>query len=646
MSNICKLTLLAFTLLLVNFLSSAQDDVSIYEKMKKEYPDVNLVQLSQIIEINISIKRDKLVITKKSKDKTLYLNKVSLFDYKRSVYSSNFSELTDFEANSYLFNNNKYKKVRVKNYKVISSFDGSIFYDDSKEYSFTFPGITNGSIIEINTVHNILNPKMINKIIFGNYFPIDKVQVIFDVDNRVNIDFIKKNFDDFNVDFTEEKGKNRTKYIWKAENIKRIKDEPRQPNILYFVPHIIPIIRNYQTKHGQQAVLNSIEDLYHWYYSFIKDIDKDIDIKELHKIALEITDSCETEFEKVEKIFTWVQKNINYVAFEYDMGGLIPRKPDEVLRKRYGDCKDYTSITYELLKQAGIKSHLTWIGSRILPYKFTEISSPVADNHMILTYIADGKYYFLDGTGEYHYLGLPTYSIQGKQALIAIDSTNFEIKTVPVITPEESIREDSVEFWIEGNKISGKGLYRFTGYNKILFQYHYIGLKDKKLDDAIEAKLELGNNRFKLLSYQLSGLESYDKQLEIPYTFEVDEFIKSYDDELYINMNLNKEFLWNKLKKDRETPLSFKFLSIVSHIYKLKIPEGYKVDFLPDNVSMKNEYFHMQIDYKIKDGYVIYRHSYRGNVLMITPDLFPFWNELMDNLDSAYKKAIVLKKNN
>ena len=100
---------------------------------------------------------------------------------------------------------------------------------------------------------------------------------------------------------------------WIDVEIKRIKDESRQPNILYFVPHIVPIIRNYRTKHGEHAVLNNVEDLYNWYYSFVKDIDKDTDTKELHKIALEITDSCTTEFEKVEKITRHINHAVSVI---------------------------------------------------------------------------------------------------------------------------------------------------------------------------------------------------------------------------------------------------------------------------------------------------------------------------------------------
>ena len=644
MLRICKRGFIVLFLIISSLGVDAQVNASVYQEMKDKYPDENMVQLSDVVEVNISIKKGVPIITRSVKEKFIYINKVSFYNYKRSIYSSSFTELSDYEANSYIFKDGEYEKVKVKDYKEITSSSGGVFYDDAKEYSFTFNGLTDGSVIELITKHIIVNPKMLGSIIVGSGISIDNFQLTFNVDNRIDIDFIEKNFKDYKINYSIEKGKKRTKYIWKTKDIKRIKSESRQLNIRYFVPHIIPIIRSYETKKGKETVLSNTADLYKWYYTFIKDIEKDIDDTDLKRIAKEITDSCKTDLEKVEKIFSWVQKNINYIAFEDDMGGLIPRKPDEVLRKRYGDCKDYSGIIYELLKFAGVKSYLTWVGTRDIPYKYSEIPSPLVDNHMILTYIEDDKYYFLDGTGEFHYLGLPTYSIQGKQALIAIDSVNFKVVEVPVISPEKNIRFDKAEMQLKENKIIGKGTYHLVGYPKISFQYIFIGLKDKRLDNAMEDRLEIGNNRFNLIDYKISDLESYKPELDVEFNFEIDGYIRSMDDELYLNMNFNKGFLWNKLDEKRETPLMFKYQNIVKHEYRFKIPKGYEVDYMPDNISICNEYFDMEITYLLIDDSIAYKHSITGKALVIYPEMFTVWNKLIDTLSTAYKKTVVLKK--
>src|SRR5581483_12039727 len=104
-----------------------------------------------------------------------------------------------------------------------------------------------------------------------------------------------------------------------------------------------------------------------------------------------ITDSLvanqPTELAKVKSIYYWVINNIKYVAFEDGMQGYIPRQADSICMKRYGDCKDMASIITAMLSVAKIPSYLTWIGTRDIPYSYDDVPLPMADNHMIATYM-------------------------------------------------------------------------------------------------------------------------------------------------------------------------------------------------------------------------------------------------------------------
>ena len=92
--------------------------------------------------------------------------------------------------------------------------------------------------------------------------------------------------------------------------------------------------------------------------------------KELVSLVAKITADKKTDLEKVKAIYYWTQKNIKYIAFEYALGGFIPRESNEVFRKKYGDCKDNSSMLYRMLEIAGVKGHLTWIGTRSIPYTY------------------------------------------------------------------------------------------------------------------------------------------------------------------------------------------------------------------------------------------------------------------------------------
>ena len=117
---------------------------------------------------------------------------------------------------------------------------------------------------------------------------------------------------------------------------------------------------------------------------------------------------------------------------------LYPEKPTRVFVKKYGDCKDNSSILFKMLEIAGIQGNLTWIGTREIPYAYSEMPTPLADNHMILSYEFEGRTYYLDATGRNKPIELPTSFIQGKEALVGNGRDNYKIKQVPVVEAEKN----------------------------------------------------------------------------------------------------------------------------------------------------------------------------------------------------------------
>ncbi len=133
-----------------------------------------------------------------------------------------------------------------------------------------------------------------------------------------------------------------------------------------------------------------MEGLCEWYHSFVKDINQEKDTS-LQSIVSSLTKGVKSSEERIRRIYYWVQNNINYVAFEDGMNGFVPREAKDICNRRYGDCKDMSSILVKMLRLAGIDAHYTWIGTRSLPYKYTDLPSPNIDNHMICVADADGK---------------------------------------------------------------------------------------------------------------------------------------------------------------------------------------------------------------------------------------------------------------
>ena len=255
-----------------------------------------------------------------------------------------------------------------------------------------------------------------------------------------------------------------------------------------------------------------------------------------------IKGKCSSDIEVVKGVFYWVQENIQYVAFEQGMRGLIPHSGSYVCEKRYGDCKDMANLIVNMLRLAGIKGYHAWIGTRDLPYLYSRIPTPLVDNHMIAVYIGgDNRYYYLDATSDHTPFGLPSSMIQGKETLIGIDENKYEVKTIPEISKERNVMVDSVAIQLDGDQIVGKGMTSLGGYPKVFGSYALDRAGTDEIKRSVTRLIGKGSNKFYLDDYSLAGVSNRDVRTTIDYSFRIGDYFQKIGDELYVNLNLNKD---------------------------------------------------------------------------------------------------------
>jgi len=290
-----------------------------------------------------------------------------------------------------------------------------IFHDDSKLCTIKFPTEEKGKAFIYSYEENYHDVKYLTSQYFHESFPSVERTVEFRIPSWLELDFREFNFSNHGIEKSTVKDGDINKVIYKLKDVQAYTRERSAPNHALSYPHVITISKAY-TENGQRNVLfESVKDLYAWYRSICESTGNDATT--LKGKVNELTAGKKTDLEKIESIFYWVQDNIRYIAFEDGIMGFKPDAAQNVLKKKYGDCKGMANLLKEMLKVAGFDARLTWIGTSDLPYDYT-IPSLAVDNHMICTVIAGGKRYFLDGTESF--IGLNDYAqrIQGKQVLI------------------------------------------------------------------------------------------------------------------------------------------------------------------------------------------------------------------------------------
>lgn len=649
MKNKSTWVLVAFVLALTPLAVLAQevDDAS----LRLNYPDEDAVFLNRSEHLRIDNSNGHWDITNDIYEEMYYLTPLGQGYGSKTIFYSSFENISDINARTLLpikkGNKVKYDEIKVDNIEETNIMVGGVFYSDYKQKKVVFPSANPGSITRINYRENIKDPHMLSPFYFSTYAPTQQAELKVTVPKNIMISYkvLGENSEAITFSQTEEGGLNI--YKWTAKNIAKIEREPNAPDHSYFSPHVIVFINKVLDTEGNvtQNVLTDTEDLYNWYISLVKDVNTSTD-SSLKKLVADLTANATNDTEKASRIFAWVQNNIKYIAFEDGLGGLIPREANDILIKKYGDCKDMSSITVQMLREAGVPAYLTWIGTRDKPYTYQDVPSPIADNHMIACAKLNGQFVFLDATGGYMPFGVPTSMIQGKEALIGISPDKYEVLQVPIMEKQKNTETENVELYIEERQLKGKANVRLTGYKKTFAEYDRNKAKSDADKNYFSRRFQKGSNKFIAVLSSEKGYFEPEKPIEIDYDFEIPDYVKIAGDKMYVNLNLDKRYKNANLDlKKRKTARESEFKYIEQHTYTLKIPEGYTVEYLPPNNQYNSNLFGFAISYRESKGSIIVEQQVYCDFLLLDKKNFTDWNDMMQKMDNTYQEVLVFKKN-
>jgi transglutaminase-like putative cysteine protease len=137
---------------------------------------------------------------------------------------------------------------------------------------------------------------------------------------------------------------------------------------------------------------------------------------DVQTLANEVTKGIPDRRDQADALYQWVSRNIRYVAVFLGFGGVVPHSAQDVLRARYGDCKDHTTLLQTLLAAKGIQSSTVLVNADSR-YWLPSVASPLAVFNHAITYIPEFDVY-LDSTAGTARFGTLPFNEEGKQALL------------------------------------------------------------------------------------------------------------------------------------------------------------------------------------------------------------------------------------
>jgi hypothetical protein len=118
----------------------------------------------------------------------------------------------------------------------------------------------------------------------------------------------------------------------------------------------------------------------------------------IKKIAADIKSKSTDPSVQLRQALDFVQREVRYLGIELGAGGYIPRQPDAVLTRRFGDCKDMVRLLITILSELGIEAAPLLVNLNHNGRVADSIPSYGAFDHVIVSSTVQGKQYFLDPT--------------------------------------------------------------------------------------------------------------------------------------------------------------------------------------------------------------------------------------------------------
>ena len=144
--------------------------------------------------------------------------------------------------------------------------------------------------------------------------------------------------------------------------------------------------------------------------------------------------SGDMPMQKVTAIYDYVRRNVRYIADERNIGGIVPRPPATVLKRRYGDCKDKAYLVAKLAGSLGLEVDMVLVGvGPEPPMKGVRLG---LFDHVIASYVHGGRRIFFDPTCRHCEMGnLPEGDVEKEGLLLTAGAPRKLIIPAPPQKP-------------------------------------------------------------------------------------------------------------------------------------------------------------------------------------------------------------------
>jgi transglutaminase-like putative cysteine protease len=164
----------------------------------------------------------------------------------------------------------------------------------------------------------------------------------------------------------------------------------------------------------------------------------------LQAVVNNIRNSGGTPAEQALRALQFVQEQIRYVSISIGAGAFRPTPPEQVLERRFGDCKDKSLLLVTILRELGIDAHPALVNTRRGHVLDSILPTPYAFNHAIVRMRLGNDTYWLDGTREKQFSPVTKNAVGDFERALVLDGATTGLAIIPHPSPDISGKRSEV----------------------------------------------------------------------------------------------------------------------------------------------------------------------------------------------------------
>jgi transglutaminase-like putative cysteine protease len=423
-------------------------------------------------------------------------------------------------------------------------------------------------------------------------------------------------------------------YTWQEENL------PANPLQQFYaesvspVPdlHTAPLDFEYAGFKGSMRSWSTFGD---WAYTVNKDRDN-LPPEEIKAIKDTVSGVSDTR-EKIKLVYDYVLAKTRYVSIQINIGGYRTAEASEVSKNGFGDCKALANYMMSLLKVLGIKSYCAWVGAGAN----REINTGfIADqfNHVILCVPMKEDSIWLDCTNKalpFNFLGDFT---SDRHVLLLTPEGGKLVRTPGFDKDQNMLKRSGIVYLNILGASSARMTNYYAGYKFETANSLFSMQSEKEMKDFLYSDLRFSDLNVSSVGY----IEKRSEHPSATFSYEVSvpDFATTKGSRIYFNPSLSRGGYIPDI------PVKLKIIEseIISDSISYIIPPGYKVEYLPEKVSIENKFGKFSYKLELIADQIVFKRSIELIKSTIPIEKFNEFRDFSNSVAKTDREKIILIK--